>query len=197
MRKKILIAGLVVVITIFLVSIARPETDYQIGDLMVTFPQGPWQIIKADKDELILKIMTFEPVVRRYEFITHELISVRCCESTEVISDNKRSQYLSDEKAQLINVLGLLMQKFLLEGFEIKESSFIEVAGAEAYRFELIREKIPLAQWLKGDFIRYASHIVVCRKDWYLITYCNFDNPFAGPHFADFAILLDSLKFIN
>lgn len=192
--------AVVVVITIFLVSVARSEAiNYQIGDLIVTFPQNTeWQIIKADKNVLMLKIMTFEPVVRRYEFITHELITVSCCTGTEAVPNNKHIQDLSTGKAQLTNVLGLMLQKFLQEGFEIgKGSSFIKVTGADGYKFELIRPKIPVEQWLKGEHIKYAWHIVIWKKSWYLITYCNFDNAFPGPHFSDFEMLLRNLKFVN
>jgi len=191
--------GIVVVgIVIFLISAARPETiNYQIGELIVTFPQNTeWQMIKADKNELILKIMSFEPVVRRYEFITHELITVSCRTNTKAIPNNKHIQHLSIGKAQLTNVIGILTQEFLWEGFEIgEESSFIKVAGVDAYKFELIRPKIPIEQWLKGEYIRYAWHIVIWKKNWYLITYCNFDNAFPGPHFSDFEMLLKELKF--
>ncbi|MEA1964074.1 MAG: hypothetical protein U9O41_02990 [Candidatus Aerophobetes bacterium] len=189
-----------IVIAIFLINGARSETiNYQIGDLMVTFPQATdWQMIKADKNELILKIMTFEPVVRRYEFITHEIITVSCRTRTEAVANNKHIQHLSTGKAQLANVIGLLTQEFLWEGFEIgKGSSFIEVAGTDAYKFELIRPKIPREQWLKGKHIKYAWHIVIWKKSWYLITYCNFDNAFPGPHFFEFKMFLKELKSVG
>jgi len=156
----------VVVIAIFPVSTARSEaTNYQVGELAITFPQNTdWQMIKAGKNELILKIMSFEPVVRRYEFITHELIRVSCCPSTEAGS-NKRTQYLSIGKAQLINTIGLLTQEFLREGFEIGEgSSFIKVAGVDAYKFELIKHKISPQQWLRGEHTKYACHILLWKK---------------------------------
>lgn len=172
-KVKMGVRIVVVVITIFLVSIASPEAfkmNYQIGDLIVTFPQatklpGGWQTIKADKNELILKIMTLEPVVRRYEFIAHELIRVSCHTRTEAVPNNKHIQHLSIGKAQLTNVIGLLTQEFFREGFEIgKGSSFIKVAGVDAYKFELIRPKIPTEQWLKGEHIKYAWHIVIWKK---------------------------------
>jgi len=180
----------------FLVSVARSEAiNYQVGELTIIFPQNTdWQIIKADKNELILKMMTFEPVVRRYEFITHELITV----SYHTSPDNKHIQYLSMGKAQLTNILGLLTQEILREEFEIGEkSSFIKVAGVDAYRFELIKRRISPQEWLKGGHIRYAWHIVVWKKNWYLITYSNFDDAFPGAHFSDFKILLKKLKFVE
>jgi len=194
-------------IAIFLNSVARPETtNYQIGELFITLSraaelpgglrQRGWQTIKADKNELILKMMTFEPVVRRYEFITHELITVSCYTNTEAVPGNRHIQYLSMGKAYLINILGLLAQEFLQEGFEIGEdSSFIKVAGVDAYKFELIKHKISPEEWLKGEHIRYAWHIVIWKKNWYLITYSNFDNAFPGAHFSDFEMLLKELKF--
>ena len=142
--------------------------------------------------------MTFEPFVKRYEFITHEIITISSRTSTEAVANNKHTQYLLTEKAQLMNIIGLLTQEFLGEGFEIgKESSFIKVAGVDAYKFELIRPKIPIEQWLKGKYIKYAWYIVIWKKNWYLITYCNFDNAFPGPHFSNFEMLLKELKFVG
>lgn len=198
-------AMLAVIIAIFLVSPAR---SYQVGDLIVKslsetrlpdyLGRSNWQIIKISKDELIFKIMTFEPVVRRYEFITHEIITVTYHPGREVVTNKKNTNYPL-RKGKLTNVLGLMFQKFLQEGFEIGEgSSFMKIAGADAYKFELIRPKISTEQWLKGcPPIKYAWHIVVWKKGWYLITYSNFDNAFAGSHFSDFKTFLRDLKFVD
>ena len=198
--------GLAFMICIVLVSAAG---SYQIGDLLVKsfsntelpdyLRQSNWQTIKVNEDELILKIMTFEPVVRRYEFITHEIIAVSYRPETEVVVSNLRTSYPLPTKGTLTNILGLMLQKFRQEGFEIGEgSSFLKIAGLDAYKFELIRPKISTGQWLKGcPPIKYAWHILVWEKGWYLITYSNFDNAFPGPHFSDFETFLGDLKFID
>jgi len=199
-------AALAVIIAIFLGSSAR---SYQVGDLVVKpsnktglpdyLRRGNWQIIKANENELIFKIMTFEPVVRRYEFITHEIITVSYHPEREVVTNKENIDCLLSRKGKLTNVLGLMFQKFLQEGFEIgKGSSFIKIAGVDAYKFELIRPKISTEQWLKGcPPVKYAWHIVVWKKGWYLITYSNFDNAFPGPHFSDFKTFLRDLKFVD
>lgn len=197
--------ALAVIIAIFLGSSAR---SYQVGDLVVKpsnktglpdyLRRGNWQIIKANENELIFKIMTFEPVVRRYEFITHEIITVSYDPEIGVVANKPNASYPLPRKGKLTNILGLMLQKFLQEGFEIGEgSSFIKIAGVDAYKFELIRPKISTEQWLKGYHIKYVWHIVVWEKGWYLITYSNFDNAFPGPHFSDFKTFLRDLKFVD
>lgn len=198
-------AALAVIIAIFLGSSAR---SYQVGHLVVKpsnktglpdyLRRGNWQIIKANENELIFKIMSFEPVVRRYEFITHEIITVSYDPEIGVVANKPNASYPLPRKGKLTNILGLMLQKFLQEGFEIGEgSSFMKIAGVDAYKFELIRPKISTEQWLKGYHIKYAWHIVVWEKGWYLITYSNFDNAFPGPHFSDFKTFLRDLKFVD
>ncbi len=99
-----------------------------------------------------------------------------------------------------MNMVGLMMQEFIQEGFEItSQSSFFKLDKKDAYRFELIRRKLPPSEkWLKGRPVRYMFHVVIPEKDgWYLITYYNFENPAQGPHFSDFEILLKNVKFTN
>ncbi|MFQ6066781.1 MAG: hypothetical protein ACE5K3_05855 [bacterium] len=194
--------------TIFILLVG-PVGSYQVGDLLVTsfnktrlpdyLRRGNWQTIKADENELILKIMTFENVVRRYEFITHEVIAVSYQPKAEAIVDKPNTGYPLATRDTLTNILGLMLQKFLQEGFEIGEgSSFIKIAGVDAYRFELIRPRISTEQWLKGyPPIKYAWHILLWKKGWYLITYSNFDNAFPGPHFSEFETFLRDLKFVD
>jgi len=195
-----------IMMAIFLTS---PVRSYQIGDLIVKsfnetklpdyLRRSNWQIIKISENELIFKIMTFEPVVRRYEFITHELITVTYYPETGVATNRENVNYLLPRKDKLTNILGLILQKFLQEGFEIGEgSSFIKIAGVDAYKFELIRPKISTEQWLKGyPPIKYAWHIVIWKGGWYLITYSNFDNASPGPHFSDFKMFLQDLEFVD
>jgi len=198
-------AALAVIIAIFLGSSAR---SYQVGDLVVKpsnktglpdyLRRGNWQIIKANENELIFKIMSFEPVVRRYEFITHEIITVSYDPEIGVVANKPNASYPLPRKGKLTNILGLMLQKFLQDGFEIGEgSSFMKIAGVDAYKFELIRPKISTEQWLKGYHIKYAWYIVVWEKGWYLITYSNFDNAFPDPHFSDFKTFLRDLKFVD
>ena len=198
-------AALVIMVVIFFIG---PAKSYQIGNLIVPsdrtglpecLRESNWQIIKAEKNELIFKIMTFEPVVRRYEFITHEIIRIAYHPQTEIATSKERVSYPWSKKGSLVNVLGLMFQKFLQEGFEIgKGSSFIKIAGADGYKFELLKPKISTEQWLEGyPPIKYAWHIVVWEKGWYLITYFNFDDAFPGPHFSDFKIFLKGLKFVD
>ncbi len=99
----------------------------------------------------------------------------------------------------MANVLGLMCQKFLQEGFEIGEgSSFIKIAGQDAYKFELIRPQLSTEQLLEDcPPIKYVWHIVAWKKGWYLITYFNFDNALPDPHFSDFDMLLRGLRFVN
>ncbi len=199
-------AVLAVIIAIFLGSSAR---SYQVGDLVVKpsnktglpdyLRRGNWQIIKANENELIFKIMTFEPVVRRYEFITHEIITVSYHPEREVATNKENIDGPVPRKGKLTNVLGLMFQKFLQEEFEIGTgSSFIKIAGVDAYKFELIRPKISTERWLKGcPPVKYAWHIVVWKKGWHLITYSNFDNACPGPHFSDFKTFLRNLTFVD
>lgn len=197
---------LAAIIAIFLSSGA---SSYQVGALIVEFSKetglpdslarGSWQLIRASENELLFKIMTLEPVVRRYEFITHEVISVSYRPGREALADKENMDYPLPRKGILTNLLGLMFQKFLQEGFEIGEGScFIKTAGQQAYKFELIRSQLSTEQLLRGDLpIKYAWHIVVWKKGWYLITYFNFDNPFPGPHFSDFKMLLPDLRFVD
>lgn len=198
-------AGLAFLILILLVGAAG---SYQVGDLLVKsfnktrlpgyLRKSNWQTIKVSQNELIFKIMSFEPVVRRYEFITHEIITVSYHPETAVFVNKENTSYPLPRKGKLTNVLGLMLQKFLQEGFEIGEgSSFIKIAGVDAYKFELIRPKISTKHWLKGYHIKYAWHILVWEKGWYLIIYSNFDSAFAGPHFSDFETFLTDLKFVD
>jgi hypothetical protein len=198
-------AALVFLISLLLVG---PAGSYQVGDLLVKsfnktrlpdyLRQSDWQIIKAGENELILKIMSFEPVVRRYEFITHEIITVGYQPETGVVVTKPNASYPLPRKGVLTNILGLMLQKFLQEGFEIGEGPcFIKIAGVDAYKFELIRPKISTEQWLKGYHIKYTWHILVWKKGWYLIIYANFDSAFPGPHFSDFETLLRDLKFVS
>lgn len=185
-----------------------PAKNYRVGDLIVTLPSGTrlpgglrrsdWHTVKVSENELIFKIVVLEPVVRRSEFITHELISVSHHVGTGVVPSIEDIQYLSKGKSQVSSVLGLMLQRFLREGFEIGEgSSFTKIAGADAYRFELVKREVPIGQWLKGEHTQYAWYIVVWKGDWYLITYSNFDDARPGAHFSDFGLFLEELKFVN
>lgn len=181
-------------------NIIYPLKSYRINDLIVTSPGGrssDWSMVKANENVLVFKIMTLEPVVRRYEFITHELITVSYHVGGVIPSYENAYQYFSLEKIQLVNILGLMLQDFLQGGFEIGgNSSFIKIAGADAYRFELVRHEIPVEQWIRGEHAKYTTRIVVWRGDWYSITYSNFDNAVSGPHFSDFEIFLEELEFV-
>ena len=205
--KKIGI-GVILIFGIFVV-IVIPAKSYQVGSLIIgssakaSLPdylkKSNWQIIKIGKNKLIFKIMSLEPVVRRSEFITHEIITVSYYPEDGIGISKKNVNYPSPKKGILINVLGLMLQKFLQEGFKIGEaSSFIKISGIDAYKFELIKPTLSTEQLLKGyPPIRYAWHIVVWRKGWYLITYSNFDKACPGTHFSDFKILLSTLKFTD
>jgi len=204
LRKAAIGTGLVVVIVavVFLslirLNIIHPVKQYNIKDLIVTFPGGPkylfwrssdWYAIEVN-GSVIFKIMRCEPVVRRYEFITHELIEVSYHTSTKVVpsaSLGPAVYVLHAYSNQLVNLLGLMLQNFLQEGFEIGgNSSFIEISGVDSYRFELIMHKVPT---------QYTWYIVFFQKgDLYSITYSNFDESSPGPHFSDFERFLEEIN---
>jgi len=186
-----------------------PARGYQIGELNVKsvseaglseyFKKHGWQLIKARENELILKIMTLEPVVRRSEFITHEVIKVAFYQEdrSERQKGNIKQSYPLPVKENLTSIVGIMLQSFIQEGFEIgKNSSFVKISGENAYQFELKRARIPIEKWLQGQLpIKYAIHIIIWHKGWYLITYCNFDTSSPGDHFFDFKIFLQELEF--
>ena len=203
--------GLITTVIIIIINFfALSAKGYLIGNLNLSsftkdklptyLEQSKWYVVKISKDELILKMMTLEPVVRRCEFITHEAITVRYYPEKKYEAENvkKGINYIQD-KGKLVSLLGLMLQKFSREGFEVGgNSSFIKIAGVESYRFELLRSKISSQQLLKGYLpVKYAWHIVIWKEGWYTVTYYNLDSASPGPHFSDFGMLLKDIEFTS
>lgn len=214
MRFKIIsliLVGVIVLGSFFMCNIAANARTFKVGTLTTRLPEkagdlkefevGDWQIISEENNGLLLKIMSLEPVVRRSEFITHELIELRYHQEKDSGSGDNKSTSEKEHhlpvSAQFMNIVGIMMQEFVQKGFEIGEdSSFLEINGKEAYNFELIRGEISSEGWLKGRSVKYMSHIILPYRDgWYLFTYCNFDDSSPGPHFSDFKVLLENIRF--
>ena len=204
-RMKLVLAGVlaatVVLAVLFTAGSSLLVKKYQVKELVVPFPgktgvlgvlrKSDWLPVEVDEDAVTFKIVSLEPVIRRKIYVTHELISIRYQPSIGGIEKKgeKPKLPLISGKWELMKLIGLMTQVFAREGFKLGEkTAFTEVAGVDAYRFELIKEETP---------VQYTQYIILWKEGWYVIVYSNFDDDKPGPHFTDFEELLKELKFTS
>lgn len=186
-KKYVVFAGIIAIVAILLtqLSVTRTVEKYRVGNLVVASPggtRGDWN--KMDDNETTL---AYAVSTENNTLVVNEFIVVRYRKDVGTIPSEGASEHLSPGKAKLARVLGFKLQKSVQEGFEVgKGSSFTEIAGADAYRFELIKREVPA---------QYTLDIVIWKEDWYFITYVS-SGTTPGPHLPDFEAFLEELEFV-
>jgi len=187
-KKAVTIAGIMAVVVALLLiqlGVIRTVEKHRVGTLLVASPAArgarDWTKVNDSETELSFALST-----ENGTFVIRESIVARHQKDVGGIPGEDTSKHLSQGKAKVAAVVGFMLERFLQEGFEVGQtSSFVEIAGASAYRFELIKRKVPT---------EYMTHILIWKEDWYVITYAS-NTASPGPHISDFNALLDELEF--